>query len=107
MGDILLLRNFNARTKDEQTMFDTNEVVYGEVMEEEVCLKRQQAPDMSAITEYGKHFLALRSALALVLYNGLSQCPGSNTLTCGNPNGDVHTIFSDFNLRTMGPTLQL
>ena len=59
MVNILLLGDFNARTKDEQTtMFDTNKAVYGEVMAEEVGLKRQ-AQDMSAITEYGKHSLAL------------------------------------------------
>ena len=39
-------------------MFDTSEAVYGEVISEEVGLKRQ-AQDMSAIMEYGKHFLAL------------------------------------------------
>ena len=62
MGDIMLLGDFNARTKDEQTtMFDTNEAVYGEVMAEEVGLKRQ-AQNMSVITKYGKHFLALGSA---------------------------------------------
>ena len=50
MGDIIRLGNFNARTKNEQTtMFDPNEVVYGEVMVEEVGLKRR-APNMSAIT---------------------------------------------------------
>ena len=58
MRHISLLGNFNARAKDEQTMFDTNKAVYGEVMAEEVGLK-QQAQDMSAITEYGKHSLAL------------------------------------------------
>ena len=82
MGDIMLLGDFNARTKNEQTtMFDTNEAVYGEVTAEEVGLKRQ-AQDMSAITEYRKHFLALGSAPGFVIYNGLSQWPGSNALTC-------------------------
>ena len=53
----MLVGDFNARTKDEQTTtFDTNEAVYGEVMAEEVGLKRQ-AQDMSAITEYGNTFL--------------------------------------------------
>ena len=42
-------------------MFDTNEAAYGEVMAAEVGPKRQ-AQDMSAITKYGKHFLALGSA---------------------------------------------
>ena len=41
-------------------------------MAEEVGLKRQ-AQDMSAITESGKHFLALGSAHGFVIYNGLSQ----------------------------------
>ena len=40
MGDIILLGDFNAQTKDEQTtMFDTNEVVYGEVMPGKVGIK--------------------------------------------------------------------
>ena len=40
MRDIILIGDFDARTKDEQTaMFDTNEAVYGEVMVEEVGLK--------------------------------------------------------------------
>ena len=92
MGDIMLLGDFNARTKDEQTtMFDTNEAVYGEVMAEEVGLKRQ-AQDMSAITEYGKHFLALGSAHGFVIYNGLSQWPGSDALTCWNPKGGASTV---------------
>ena len=39
MGDIILLGDFNARTKDDHsTMFDTNEAVYGEVMAKEVGL---------------------------------------------------------------------
>ena len=39
MGDIILLGDFNARTKDDHsTMFDTNEAVYGEVTAEEVGL---------------------------------------------------------------------
>ena len=42
IGDIILLGDYNARTKDEQTtMFDTNEAIYGEVMAKEVGLKRQ------------------------------------------------------------------
>ena len=72
-------------------MFDANQAVYGEVMAEEVGLKRQ-AQDMSAITEYGKHFLALGSAHGFVIYNGLSQWPGSDALTCWNPKGGVSTI---------------
>ena len=33
MGDVLLLEDLNSQTTDEQTtMFDINEVVYGEVM---------------------------------------------------------------------------
>ena len=77
MGDILLLGDFNARTKDEHTtMFDTNEAVYGEVRAEEVGLKRQ-AQDMS----YG-----------FVIYNGLSQCFGSDALTCWNPKGGASTV---------------
>ena len=43
-------------------------------MEEKVGLKRQ-AQDMSVITEYGKHFLALGSAHVFVIYNGLSKWP--------------------------------
>ena len=72
-------------------MFDTNEAVYGEVMAKEVGLKRQ-AQDMSAITEYGKHFLALGIAHGFVIYNGLSQWLGSNALTCWNPKGGASTI---------------
>ena len=64
-------------------MFDTTEAVYGEVMVEEVGLKRQ-AQDMSSIAEYGKHFLALGSAHGFVTYNGLSQWLGTNALTCWN-----------------------
>ena len=92
MGDIILLGDFNARTKDEQTtMFNTNEAVYGEVMAEEVGLKRQ-AQDMSAITEYGKHFRALGSAHGFVIYNGLSQWPRWEALTCWHPKGGACTI---------------
>ena len=70
---IILLGDCNVQTKDEQTtMFDTNEAVYGDVMAEKVSLKHQ-AQDMSAITEYGKHFLALGSAHGFVIYNGLTQ----------------------------------
>ena len=70
MGDIILLGNFNARTKDKQTtMFDIDEAVYGEAMAKEVGL-RQQAQDMSEVREYG-HFLALGSAHGFVIYNGL------------------------------------
>ena len=72
-------------------MFDINEVVYGEVMAEEVGLKRQ-AQDMSAITEYGKHFLALGSAHGFVINNGLSQWPGSDALTCWNPKGGASIV---------------
>ena len=39
-------------------MFDTSKAMYGELMAEEVGLKRQ-AQDMSGVTEYRKHFLAL------------------------------------------------
>ena len=89
----MLLGDFNARTKDEQTtIFDTNEAVYGEVMAEEVGLKRQ-AQDMSAITKYGKHFLALGSAHGFVIYNGLSQWPGLDALTCWNPKGHASTVI--------------
>ena len=77
MGDIIILGDFHARTKDEQTtIFNTNEVVYGEVMAEEVGLKRK-AQDMSAIIEYGKHLLALGSVHGLsyimACHNGLDQ----------------------------------
>ena len=82
MRDIILLGDFNARTKDEQTiMFDTNETVHGVVMAKEVGLK-QQPQDMSAITQYGKRFLALGSVHVFVIYIGLSQWPGSDALTC-------------------------
>ena len=91
MGDIILLGDFNAQTKDEQTtIFDANDAVYGEVMVEEVGLKRQDQ-DMSAITQYEKHFLALGSAHGFVIYNGLSQWPGSDALTCWNPKGGAST----------------
>ena len=40
---------------------------------------------MSEVTEYGNHFLALGSAHGFVIYNGLSQWLGSDTLTCWNP----------------------
>ena len=40
MRDTILLGDFDAQTKDEQTtMFDTNEAVYGEVMAGEVGIK--------------------------------------------------------------------
>ena len=72
MGDIILLGGFNARTKDELTsMLDTTEAVYGEVTVEKVGLKRQ-SQDMSGVTEYGKHLLALGSAHGVVLYSGFS-----------------------------------
>ena len=45
-------------------MFDINEVVYGEVNAREVGLQ-QQAQDIGAITEYGKHFLVLGSDIDL------------------------------------------
>ena len=37
-------------------MFDTNEVVYGDVMAKEVGLK-WQFQDMIGVIKYGKHFL--------------------------------------------------
>ena len=49
-------------------MFDTSKAMYREVMAEEVGLK-QEAQDMSGVTEYGKHFLTLESAHGI--YNGL------------------------------------
>ena len=60
-------------------------------MEEKVGLKRQ-AQDMSVITEYGKHFLALGSAHVFVIYNGLPQWPGSDVLTRWNAKGGASTI---------------
>mgnify|MGYP007069668789 CR=1 FL=1 len=47
---------------------------------------------MSGITEYGKHFLALGSAYAFVICNGLSQWPRSDALKCWNPKGGASTI---------------
>ena len=64
IGDIILLGYFNVWTKDGQT------TMYGEVMVQEVSLKQQ---DMSEATDYGKHFLELRSVHIFVIYNGLSQ----------------------------------
>ena len=72
MRHISLLGNFNARAKDEQTMFDTNKAVYGEVMAEEVGLK-QQAEDMSEVTEHAKHFLTLGNAHGFVIYNDVTM----------------------------------
>ena len=66
-------------------MFDTNEVVYGDVMAKEVGLK-WQVQDINGVTKYGKHFLAVGSAHEFVIYNGLSQWPETNALTCWNQN---------------------
>ena len=62
-----------------------------QTMAEEAGLKRQSY-DMSEITEYGKHFLAFRSAHGFVMYNGSSQWSKSNALTCWNPKVIASTV---------------
>ena len=72
MEDIILLGDFNAGSKDEETtMFRY----------QRGCLWRtyggsgwsKATSSMCGVTEYGKHFLALGSAHGFVIYNGLSQ----------------------------------
>ena len=70
-------------------MFDANQAVYGEVMAEEVGLKRQ-AQDMSEVMKYVKYFLGLGSADGFVLY--MSQWLRLDALTCCNPKGGASTI---------------
>jgi hypothetical protein len=49
MGDIILLGDFNARTKNEQTtLFDTSKASYNEISTEEAGLQRQ-ALDMGEV----------------------------------------------------------
>ena len=55
MEDIILLGTFMHELRMNKTMLDTNNAVYGEVMADEIGLKRQ-AQDMSEVTEYVKHF---------------------------------------------------
>ena len=62
-----------------------------EIMAEEVGLK-QEIQDMSEVTKYGKHILALGSAHGFVIYNGLLQWPRSDALTCWNPTAGASTI---------------
>ena len=59
---------------NKQTILNTNKAVYGEVMAEEVGLRRQ-AQDTSKVMEYATHFLAFGNAHGFVIHNGLSQCP--------------------------------
>ena len=72
-------------------MLDTDEDVYGEVMVESVGLKRQ-SQDISGVTKYGKHLLALGNAHGLVIYSGFSQWPGLDALTCWHLNRGASTI---------------
>ncbi len=56
MGDIILLGDFNARTKNEQTtLFDTSEASYKEISTEEAGLQRQ-AQDMGEVTSMANTF---------------------------------------------------
>mgnify|MGYP000338371851 CR=1 len=93
MGDIILVEDFNAQTKDEQTsMIDTIVAIYGEVMVEEVGLK-QQDQDMGEVTKYVKTLSSLgKRTWIFVIYNDLSQWPKSDALTCWNQKGGVSTI---------------
>ena len=65
--------------------------MYREVMAKVVGLK-QHVQDMSEVTEYGKHFLALGSACGFVIYNGLSQWPILDARTWWNLKGGASIV---------------
>ena len=53
----------------------------------EEAVLQQEAQDMSEVTAYSKHFLALDRAHGSVIYNGWLQWPKSDALTwISNPN---------------------
>ena len=52
-------------------MFDICEAMYGDIMGG--FGQKQQAQDMSEVTQYGRHFLALAVAHGFVIYSGLLQ----------------------------------
>ena len=77
MGYALPVGDINVHTKDKQTtLVDANQTMYGADIAEEFGLKRQ-AQDMSKVTEFRKHFLALGNAFdscyKLVCNNGQDQ----------------------------------
>ena len=82
---MMLLRNFNAHTNDEQrTLFNTSKSIYREVIVEVGLKQRSQV--MNEEVEYCRDFLALCSAHGFVIYTGLSQLPRLDALIFWNLN---------------------
>lgn len=82
MGDVPLVGEFNARIASEQSaLYIMDDRTFCELAMDDIGLARS-AQDVTEITEYGCHFLALGSAHGLVIFNGLAYWSGSDAFTC-------------------------
>lgn len=106
MGDILLAGDFNARTGQRQSsLYDREDPMYQELPPNDMGIQRA-AQDTGDLTEYGTHLLALGSAHGLIIYNGLSRWPGSDSLTCWNRKGGASTVDYLMGSLTLIPDIQ-
>ena len=89
-----MLGDFNARTEGQQVhMYDfhANPTMLSEIDCTEMGSQRT-SQDARSITEYGRCFLDLGAMHELLIFNGMSRWPSSDSLTCFPHGGGASTV---------------
>lgn len=85
LGDIIILSDFNARTRELQTLlYDrrSNSICSNEIDPTTLGLQRVFEDVLGPISCYGRHFLQLCEFSGMVILHSLSCFPGSKLFTC-------------------------
>jgi hypothetical protein len=104
VGEVILLGDFNTRTRDLQTpLHDRSEDMFCTrgIDPESVGLHRLSDDALGPITAYGRHLLQLGESQELLILNGLPCFPGSRFFTCrphGGGTSVVDYVLSSQNL---------
>ena len=85
MGDIIILGDFNARTKDLQVpLYDrsSDSNCTSELDPTTMGLQHTSEDVLGPLSVYGRHLFQLCESSGLLILNGLSFLPGSDLFTC-------------------------
>lgn len=85
LGDIIILRDFNARTTELQTPLfyrSLDPICSTEIDLTSLGLQRHSEDVLGLLSMYGRHLLRFCESSGLVILNGLSCFPGSEFFTC-------------------------
>jgi hypothetical protein len=95
LGEVILLGDFNARTKNLQvSLHDRVEDILclQELELESVGLHRSSQDRYGPLTGYGRHLLQLGESHGLLIMNGLPCFPGSGDFTCFPHSGGASVV---------------